>query len=102
VAGRRTDPELLRQLDAARASGELVQAVVTLQRTAGVAPEPAQVEAQTKAAVERAAAATGERPSDVHVMGRIAVAYVCGSERFLRELVDQPEVDAAVANKAAY
>jgi hypothetical protein len=94
------DPELRRQLDAAAKSGEPVRVVVQLHRAAGKPPEPAEIEAQTKAAVERASAATGERPDDLHVMGRMAVAYVCGSEAFVRELLEQPEVSAAVANQA--
>jgi hypothetical protein len=94
-----TDPELLRQLDDAKSSGEPVQAVVKLRRTAGKAPEPAAVEKQTQRAVDRTIEATGERPDDVHVMGRLSVAYVSGSEKFLREFVEQPEVASAVANQ---
>jgi hypothetical protein len=94
-----TDPELLRQLDDAKSSGEAVQAVVKLRRTAGKAPEPAAVEKQTQRAVDRTIEATGERPDDVHVMGRLSVAYVSGSEKFLREFVEQPEVASAVANQ---
>jgi hypothetical protein len=94
----RTDPELLRQLDAAKVSGRPVQIVVQLHRPKGVPPVPEDVEEQTRRAVSRATAATGEAPVDVHVMGRVAAAYVQGSERFLRELVAQPEVASAVAN----
>jgi hypothetical protein len=98
MAGERTDPELIRQLDSARETGDLVQAVVRLHQPAGRAPEPKQVEEQTRRAVHRAEAATGESPADVHVLGRLAVAYVSGPERFLRELLQQPEVATAVAN----
>jgi hypothetical protein len=94
-----TDPELLRQLDEARKSGEPVEAVVKLHRTKGRPPTPSTVEEQTKRAVARAAATTGEQPGDVHVMGRLATAYVSGSEKFLREFVEQPEVASAVANQ---
>jgi hypothetical protein len=97
----RTDPELLRQLDKARDSGEPVRAVVQLHRAAGKPPEPAEIEAQTQAAVERASAATGDQPDDVHVLGRMAVAYVSGSEAFVRELIEQPEVSGAVANETS-
>ena len=101
MAVTQTDPELLRQLDAAKKSGEPVQAVVKLQRTKGRAPTPSAVEEQTKRAVERASATTGEEPDDVHVMGRLATAYVSGSEKFLREFVEQPEVASAVANRVS-
>jgi hypothetical protein len=96
-----TDPELLRQLDEAKKSGEPVQAVVKLHRTKGKAPTPSVVEEQTQRAVNRAAATTGEQPDDVHVMGRLATAYVSGSEKFLREFVEQPEVASAVANQVS-
>ncbi|MDT7742192.1 MAG: hypothetical protein QOE59_1270 [Actinomycetota bacterium] len=70
-----------------------------LQRRPGTAPDPATVESQTQRAVERATEASGLAPFDVHVMGRMAVAYVSGPESFVRELVEQPEVDTAVANE---
>lgn len=95
------DPELLRQLDEAEVSGDRVTAVVTLSRTAGTAPNPTIVEEQTRRAVDRTTQTTGENPGDVHVMGRLSVAYVSGSEKFLREFVEQPEVVAAVANQTS-
>jgi len=96
-----TDPELLRQLDEARDSGATVSAVVRVKRRRGTPPDPAAIEAKVQKAVDRACEATGESPGDVHVMGRVAVAYVTGSERFVRRLVDQPEIDGATANQAA-
>ncbi len=100
MALSQTDPELLKQLDDAKGTDEPVNAVVRLRRKAGVAPEPAQVEEQMHLAIERTAEATGEYPVDVNVMGRLAVAYVSGSEKFVREFVEQPEVVSAVANEA--
>ncbi len=100
MALSQTDPELLKQLDEAKGTDDPVNAVVRLRRKAGVAPEPAKVEEQMQAAIERTAEATGEHPVDVNVMGRLAVAYVSGSERFVREFVEQPEVASAVANEA--
>jgi hypothetical protein len=100
MASGRTDPELIRQLDSARETGDLVHAVVRLNQPAGQAPEPEHVEEQTRRAVHRAEATSGESPADVHVMGRLAVAYVSGPERFLRELLRQPEIATAVANSA--
>jgi predicted mannosyl-3-phosphoglycerate phosphatase (HAD superfamily) len=99
VAAVPTDPELLRQLDDAKTTGEPVAAVLQLKRTRGKAPDAAKVEAQTREAIARATKATGEDPHDVHVMGRMSAAYVTGSEKFLRELVEQPEIAGAVANK---
>jgi hypothetical protein len=97
----RIDPELLRQLAEAAISGKSLTAVVTLARTPGTAPDPAVAEEQTRRAVDRTVQATGESPGDVHVMGRLSVAYVSGSEKFLREFVGQPEVVAAVANQTS-
>jgi len=34
-------------------------------------------------------------------MGRLATAYISGSEKFLREFVEQPEVASAVANQVS-
>src|SRR5664280_2057930 len=75
----RIDPELLRQLDEAAASGVSVTAVVTLRRTPGTAPDRAVVEQQVQHAVDRTIQITGERPGDVHVMGRLSVAYMSGT-----------------------
>lgn len=96
-----TDPELLRQLDEAKDSGAPVSAVVRIRRRRGTPPDAAAIEAKVQRAVDRTSEATGESPADVHVMGRVAVAYVTGSEAFVRTLVDQPEVDGAAANQAA-
>jgi hypothetical protein len=96
-----TDRELLRQFDAAKISGRAVRIVIQLHRPLGLPPVPADVEEQTRRAISRATAATGEEPVDVHVMGRVAAAYVQGSERFLRELVGQPEVSSALADTTA-
>ena len=100
MAAKPTDPELLRQLDEARTTGEPVAAVVQLKRAKGKPADVAAIEAQTSQAIARATKATGEDPDDVHVMGHMATAYVPGSEKFLREFVDQPQVVSAVANQA--
>jgi hypothetical protein len=94
-----TDPELVRQLDDAKKSGGTVEAVVQLEHEAGKPPVPAVVREQAERAISRAAEASGERPADVHVMANLATAYISGSEKFVRELVTQPEVTSAVANQ---
>ncbi|HVL94124.1 MAG TPA: hypothetical protein VM264_12385 [Acidimicrobiales bacterium] len=97
---KRTDPELLRQLDEAKGSGAAVSAVVKIKRRRGAPPDSAAVEARLQDAVDRTCEATGEAPDDMHVMARVGVAYVNGSERFVRSLVGQPEIDGATANEA--
>ena len=99
LASEQIDPDLLRQLDDAATSGNPVTAVVTLRRTAGRAPDPAVVQELARSAVDRTVRTTGEKPGDVHVMGRLSVAYVSGSEKFVRAFVGQPEVVSAVANR---
>ena len=99
MALSQTDPELLKQLDEAKGTDEPVNAVVRLRRKDGVAPEPAHVQEQMQRAIDRTAEATGEHPVDVNVLGRLSVAYVSGSEKFVREFVEQPEVVSAVANE---
>jgi hypothetical protein len=99
VVDQPTDPELLRQLDDARASGGTVEAVLRLDRQPGERPVPSMVRDQADRAIRRAAEASGETPVDVHVMANMATAYVTGTERFLRELMAQPEVASAVANE---
>lgn len=100
MAVNQTDPELLRQLDEARTTGQSVSAVVQVKRRRGSPPDVADIEAKVRQAIDRTAQATGDEPDDVYVMGRVAVAYVTGSEKFVRALVDQPEVDGAVANES--
>lgn len=99
VVEQPTDPELLRQLDDARTSGGTVEAVLRLERQPGERPVPSVVRDQAERAIRRATEACGETPADVHVMENMATAYVAGTERFLRELMAQPEVASAVANE---
>jgi hypothetical protein len=100
VGANQTDPELVRQLDEAKGTDDPVTAVVRLQRQKGVAPDPKKMQEQMQRAIDRTAETTGEHPLDVNVLGRLGVGYVSGSEKFVRELVEQPEVVSAVANES--
>ena len=95
------DPELTRQLQRATSSGQPVQAVVSVRRAAGRPPQPDKIEALVKDALDRTSAATGQRAADVHVLGRMATAYVCAPAQFIRTLVGQPEIVGAVANRGS-
>ena len=97
----KTDPELTRQLRSARASGQSVQAVVSVRRVPGRPPQPDKIEALVKDALDRTSAVTGQRPGDYHVLGRMATAYVCAPAEFISTLVDQPEIVGAVANRGS-
>lgn len=97
----KTDPELTRQLQSARTSGQAVQAVVSVRRTPGRPPQPDKIEALVKDALDRTSAVTGQRPGDYHVLGRMATAYVSAPAEFISTLVDQPEIVGAVANRGS-
>jgi hypothetical protein len=100
LGANQTDPELVRQLDEAKGTDDPVNAVVRLQRQKGAAPDPKQVQEQMQRAIDRTAETTGEQPLDVNVLSRLGVGYISGSEKFVRELVEQPEVVSAVANQS--
>lgn len=98
ATAKRTDPELLRQLDAAHGTDEPVAATVSIRRKGGK-PVPQEIDNAVRAAIARAVKKSGVNPSDLHVMGRVASAYVSGPEALIRELIKQPEVTGAVANQ---
>ena len=98
----RTDPELVRQLDEAREQGGAnVEAAVSIVRAKGRRPDPDEIEAAAHAAITRATESSGTAAADVHVMANLAVAYVSGPEALIRELLEQPEITGATANRPA-
>lgn len=99
MTDKRTDDELDRQLEKARTSGGTVEFVIKLRHAAGKVPDPDDIKAKTDSAIARACKATGEKPHDVNVLGRVGVAYVSASEAFARELIGAPEVSSAMANQ---
>ena len=96
---KRTDPELLRQLDAAHGTDECVAATVSIRRKRGK-PVPEEIDTALRAALNRAVKKSGADPVDLHVMGRLASAYISGPEALIREFIQQPEVTGAVANQS--
>jgi hypothetical protein len=95
----RADPELLRQLDAARESDDSVAAAVSVRRKRGVPPDTAKVDKDLQTAMARAKDETNTEPSHVRVMHNLAVAYIEGPSRLIRALLAQPEVTGAVAGR---
>jgi hypothetical protein len=95
----RADPELLRQLDAADDSDEPVAAAVSVRRKKGVPPDTAKIDKDLQTAMARAKDETKTEPNHVRVMGHIAVAYVEAPGRWIRALLEQPEVIGAVAGR---
>lgn len=99
----RIDPELLRQVTEAEskatASSEAwVQAVVFLEPDAGQSSGPADVEQLVSAMLTRVEHDIGEQPHDVNVFRNLRSFVVQAPPRFLRRLVEQPEVRSATAN----
>jgi len=96
----RADPELLRQLDAARDSDEPVAAAVSVRRKRGAPPDTAKIDKDLQAAMARAKDQTKTEPNHVRVMSHLAVAYIEGPGRLIRALLAQPEVTGAVAGRS--
>lgn len=95
----RADPELLRQLDAARDSDDSVAVAVSVRRKRGAPPDKAKVDKDLETAMARAKDETHTEPSRVRVLHNLAVAYIEGPSRLIRALLAQPEVTGAVAGR---
>jgi len=94
------DPELLRQLDEVGAGAAPVGAVVFLRPPKGqTAVSSADLEHVAQSMLKRVAKKTGEKPADFNLFKNLGMFAVVGGRTFLRELVKQPEVASAVANK---
>ena len=92
------DAELTRQLNRAAAEDTPVEAVIVL-RSHRDAPDPAWTEARARELVERVQDSTGRAAKDVHVFRNLGRFVVAADATFLRELLAQPEVDSALANR---
>ena len=90
ATAKRTDPELLRQLDAAHGTDERVAATVSIRRKPGK-PVPEEIDTAVRVALDRAVKKSGLDPCDLHVMGRVAAAYVSGPEALIREFEQKNE-----------
>lgn len=102
-AKKRIDPRLLAQLDAGAGvkASALVEAVVQLQPAAvgEVAPAPERTEAIVRSVLARVTMKLGLEPADFNVFPNLGSFLIAASRAYLRELLDQPEVQAAVANR---
>jgi hypothetical protein len=89
------DPELGRQLDAAKETNAPVEAVLMLRNSAkpfGDASEKA------RDALRRVELLLGTSPDVVNILENLGIVIVSATEPFVRELVAQPEFASAVAN----
>jgi hypothetical protein len=93
----KADPELVRQLEDASPDA-LVDAVFVLEPTDGVLASGA-VEDAVRRLVERAESETGGKVSELNVFPNLASFVVRATPSLVEELMDQPEVRSAVANR---
>jgi hypothetical protein len=95
----KTDPELLRQLEATSASDELVQAVFTLNLPKRKLPSPEQVRELSKNILDRAEKTTGIKAEKYNVFGYLGAFVVSAPSILIREMLSDSEIATAVANQ---
>jgi len=97
----KVNPELLQQLD--QAGTRPVQAIVQLRPSgkadAGISPE--ETDRLAKHVLQRVAEAVGSAASRVNVLRNLGTAIVEADADFIRSLIEQPEVIAAMPNQTA-
>ena len=98
------DPELTRQIDKAAlevsAHGGTVEAVVMLRQTPDqIAADPDRTEALALEILNRVKERVGSGAKTVNVFRNLGSFVVAADPGFLRELVAQPEIASALANR---
>jgi hypothetical protein len=95
-----SDAELLAQLAAAEERGEAVEAVVTLRPDEAADSVPVeQIDRISRDVVERVERKIGVSPERVNVFRNLGSFAVAADPRFVKELLAQPEVETAIANR---
>ncbi len=97
----KTDPELRRQMDAAASGNAPIEAVFRL-RSKGpsqVAVPPDETEALVQEVIKRVERRSGVAVGDCHVFRNLGFFVVSAKPAFLRELLAQPEIASAMANR---
>lgn len=95
-----TDAKLLEQLEAARTRDEPVEAIVSLQpddESEVVSAD--RVDQISRDVVERVTRKTGVSPTRINVFRNLGSFAVAAAPSFVSELLAQPEVKAATANR---
>jgi hypothetical protein len=100
-SGAKVDPELLRQLDAASAARSPVAAVIGLrpQGEDTVVLTAEQTERLSRQLLERTERSTGVGAQAVNVFQHLGSLLVVAEPAFLAELLAQPEIRSAMANR---
>ena len=94
----RTDPVLSAQLREAAAGEEPVEAVIGLRQEEGGAGGDA-VTSLTQDLLARVKEQTGAEAHDYNVFRNLGSFAVVAPARFIQGLIEQPEVESAIANR---
>ena len=97
--GASTDPELLRQLDAAAQSDASLSATFTLRSPSAERPlSPEETKSAVEQIMNRARQATGDRERGVTVFANIQSFAVDAPAPFIKTILGEPEIESASAN----
>ena len=99
---RKTDPELVKQLETTAASQDNeVEAVIRLKPddASQVVPTAERTEALTNQLIDRVKGQVGKSAVRFNVFRNLGSFVVAAPQSFIRELITQPEVASAVANR---
>jgi len=101
MAGPKVDPALAAELEKMSAGEETLDVVVQLlpEELDSPALSPERTEEVTRQLLTRIAGKIGVSATDVNVFKHLGSFVVSAPKAFIRELVDQPEIAAAVSNR---
>ena len=97
----KTDPELFRQLNETATGDESIEAVIRLRplMRSQAAPSPEETTELTQKILDRVKQKCGKSETRYNVFKNLGSFVVSAPPDFVRELIEQPEVAAAVANR---
>ena len=96
---KKTDPELLRQIDSVETNNDSIQAVFSLALPLKKLLDPKQVEEKTNQVLERVEREVGSKPKEVNIFKNLGSFLVSADASFIRQVINDPDIDTAVANK---
>ena len=100
---RKTDPELLRQISAARSSKKPVVGIFRLKPddSTKLTNSAERTKEIVQAVFDRVAQKVGTTPQRLNVLFNLGVVVVAAEPQFISELLKQPEIVSAMANQSA-
>ena len=99
VKKTRTDPELLKQMEAKAAGRDSIEAVFSLDLPLKKLLDPSVVEETTRKVLKRAEKSAGSKPKGVNVFKNLGSFAVSADASFIQEVIDDPDIASAVANE---